>query len=99
AFDSLEADDTYAHSSDVTVNRPTGAMSDGALSAVDGLVSALERMATRALKASPLTMGLDITSSESQANRLYESHARSVRAMQHYCETLLERLFTLALEA
>lgn len=99
AYSQLEPDDTYIHTDVVTVNRPVGAVDSHSLGAIDGLIAALERMATRALKSMPIMMGLSESNTETQANRQYEVYAAGIKSIQHYTETLLERLLTLALEA
>jgi hypothetical protein len=68
------------------------------LGAVDALIKALERMATRALKTMPLMMGLDQSTNETDSNRQWEIHAAGIKSIQHYAESLLEHLLTLALE-
>lgn len=99
AYSNLEPDDAYVHTDVVTVNRPVGAVDASSLGAIDTLIQALERMATRALKSMPLMMGLDRSTSETNSNREYEIFAAGIKSIQHYAETLLERLLTLALEA
>lgn len=95
----LEPDDAYVHPNVTKVNRPVGAVDSSSLGAVDGLIKALERMAVRALKTVPLMMGLDMSTSEGQANRQWEIYAAGIKALQHLAETLLERLLTLSLQA
>ena len=56
-------------------------------------------MATRALKSMPVMMGLSESNTETQANRQWEVFATGIKSIQHYAETLLERLLTLNLEA
>lgn len=99
AYAELEPDDAYVHTDVVTVNRPVGAVDSSSLGAIDGLIAALERMATRALKSMPIMMGLSESNTETQANRQYEIYAAGIKSIQHYAETTLERLLTLALEA
>ena len=98
AYAQLEPDDAYVHSSSVTVNRPVGAVDASSLGAVDALIKALERMATRALKTMPLMMGLDQSTNEADSNRQWEIFAAGIKSIQHYVETTLERNYTLALE-
>ena len=50
AYSALEPDDTYIHTDIVTLNKPVGTVDASSLGAVDGLITALERMATRALR-------------------------------------------------
>jgi len=99
AFSSLEPDDTYVHTEHVTVNKPVGALASGGLSGIDAVITMLERQAVRALKTNGLLMDLGSTTSESEANRKWEMQAASIKSIQHYTETVLERLLKLALEA
>jgi hypothetical protein len=99
AYAQLEPDDAYVHSDAVSVNRPVGTVDANSLGAVDALIKALERMATRALKTMPLLMGVAEGTSEANANRQWELYAAGIKSIQHYAENLLEQLFMLALEA
>lgn len=96
-YSSLEPDDAYVHTSVIKINRPVGTMSGSSLGAVEGMVRGLERMATRALKSMPLLMGSNEGVSETHANRQWEIHVAGIKSIQHLCETLMGRLFTLAL--
>jgi len=98
-FRDLPPDAAYVHTGPIAVNRPTGAVDSSSLGAVDGIIGALERMIARATKTNPLLMGIPSGGTESQANRVYEAQMQSIRAFQHLCEQLLERLFDLALQA
>ncbi len=99
AYTALEPDDAYVHPDIITVNRPVGTVDTSSLGAVSGLIEALERMATRALKTVPLVMGTRQTSSETQSNREWELWAAGIKALQHPLEELLAYNFTLALQA
>lgn len=98
-YGALEPDDAYIHLDTIALNRPVGTLDTSSLGAIDGIIAALERMATRALKTIDLLMGLDVSGSETHANRQWETHAARIKAMQHLLESLLENLFTLALRA
>ncbi len=98
-YDALEPDDAYIHSDVVTVNRPVGTVDSESLGAVGMLITSLERMATRALKSMPLLMGMESASGETHANRQWEIQAAGIKSIQHQAETLLGRLFGLALQA
>lgn len=98
-YGELEPDDAYVHTDVVTVNRPVGTVDSGSLGAVDGLIMALERMITRALKTMPLLMGLQEGGSETHANRQWEIHSAGIKSIQHLLESLLERLLTVMLQA
>lgn len=98
-YSGLEPDDAYIHTDVIAVNRPVGAVDASSLGAVEGLIKALERMITRALKTMPLLMADTAGASEANANRQWEVHAAGIKALQHLAESLLERLLTLALRA
>jgi hypothetical protein len=98
-YGSLEPDDAYVHTDVVAVNRPVGTVDASSLGAVDGLIVALERMITRALKTMPLLMGLQEGGSETHANRQWELHAAGIKSIQHLLESLLQRLLTVMLQA
>lgn len=98
-YSALEPDDTYVHTSTVSVNRPVGAVDSSSLGAIDGVIAALERMSARALKTMPLMLGLDAASNEGQANRQWEIYAAGIKSVQHLIEQLLERLLTVGLRA
>ncbi len=98
-YDELEPDDAFVHLDTVEMGKNVGTVDSSSLGAVDGLIQALERMSTRALKTMPLLMATTDGVSEANANRQWEIFAAGVKSMQHYCETMLERLFTLGLRA
>lgn len=97
-YASLEPDDAYIHTDVIQVNRPVGTVDASSLGAIDGLIRGLERMVTRALKTMPLLMGSNEAVSETHANRQWEIHAAGIKSLQHLAETMLERLFGLALQ-
>lgn len=94
----LEPDDAYVHSSIIGVNRPVGAIDAQSLGMVGELITKLEMMAARATKAMPLVFGIHEVSSEGNSNRQWEIHVASIKAVQHLCETLLEKELGLALQ-
>lgn len=99
AYSRLEPDDAYIHADVVSVNRPVGAVDSSALGAIGGIITALERMLTRALKSVPILQG--VTDGVSEANvriqwRLYQA---TLRSFQQTLEALLSDMLTLALEA
>jgi hypothetical protein len=98
-YSRLEPDDAYVHSDTITVNRPVGTVSGDMLGGIDGLITALERMAARGLKMMPLLMGINDSTTETNANRQWELQAAAIKSLQHLAETMLGRLFGLALEA
>lgn len=94
----LKPDDTFVHTDVVKVNRPIGTLDSSSLSGIDGIIMALERMATRALKTMPLAMGVAQGLSEANANRQWELQAAGIKSLQHLLEGALSRLFGLALQ-
>lgn len=98
-YSQLQPDDAYIHTSNVAVNRPVGAVDASSLGGIDAVITALERMAVRALKTMPLMMGISENVGDVQSNRQWEIFAAGIKSIQHYAETMLGRLFTLALEA
>jgi hypothetical protein len=98
-YGQLKPDDAFVHPDAVEVSKqPVGTMNASGLGVVDGLIKALERMSTRALKTMPLLMATTDGVSEANANRQWEIHAAGIKALQHQCETLLENLLTIALQ-
>jgi len=95
----LEPDDAFVHTDPVSVNRAPGAVDSSVMGGAVGMIEALERMATRSLKSMPLLMGITDGVSEANANRQWEIHAAGVKTVQHFAETLLGRLLSLALQA
>lgn len=98
-YGKLEPDDAYVHLDSIKVNRPVGTLDSSSLGAVAGLIASLERMLVRALKTMPLLQGITDGVSEANANRQWEMHAASIKALQHLVEQQLERLLGLALQA
>ena len=98
-YSQLEPDDAYIHTSTVTVNGAVGAADGRSLQSIQGLIEALERMAVRALKTMPLIMGMTDGVSEANANRQWEIHAAGIKSLQHLCESMLESLLQLAMQA
>lgn len=95
----LEPDDTFIYTSMLDVLEPVGAGGSGKLDGILQTIDWLERMAVRALKTTPFQMAMSQSQTETQATRQWEAHLQGIRAMQHYAETPLSRLFTLALQA
>jgi len=98
-YKALQPDDAFIHLDPIEVNGSVGAVDAKSLGAVDALIRAIERMTVRALKSMPLLMGTTDGVAEANANRQWEIHAQGIKSIQHLIETLLERLFTLALQA
>lgn len=99
AYSQLKPDDTYIHTSETTINKPIGAADSGSLAGIDAVVTMLEGMSVRALKTMPVMLGMVAREGDVQASRQFEIFNAGIKSLQHYCETMLKRLFTLALEA
>lgn len=95
----LQPDDTLVHTSMVKVNTPVGAVDTASMGGIASVIDWLEREATKALKSVPFLMSMSQSQTETMANRQWEAHLQGIRTMQHYAETPLSRLFTLALQA
>lgn len=98
-YKKLKPDDVYIHSDVIAVNQPVGALNANSLGMIEGLLKAIERMATRALKTMPLLMATTDGVSEANANRQWEIYAQLIKSIQHFVEAVLEKHFTLALQA
>ena len=98
-YSQLEPDDAYVHASTIKVNGNVGTLSAQSLGMIDSLITKLERMATRAMKQMPLLLGIDESTTDANANRQWEIQAAGIKAIQHLCEQMLERLLGLALQA
>lgn len=99
AYAALEPDDAFIHSDMTVLNKPAGTIDSDSIGAIDKIIEKLERMATRALKSNSLLMGNDESASETDSNRRWEVHVAGIKAIQHYCESMLESLLTLGMEA
>jgi hypothetical protein len=97
SYSNLDPDQAWVHTDTVEFKSPIGAIGD--LEGVGPLFAVLERMAVRALKSMPLLMGMPEGVSEANANRQWEVHVASIRAIQSIVEAALSSLFTLYLEA
>lgn len=95
----LEPEDAFVHTDDQEVHRPVGALDGQSVQAADALIKSLERMAVQALKTVPLMLGITDGVSEANSNRQWEIEVASVKSCQHLAETMLEGLFSTALEA
>ena len=99
AYSKLEPDDAFVHESSVTINNPIGAATGTNLTGIDGLILALERMLTKALKTMPLMMATPGSQgNQANANRQWEIQAAGIKALQHLAENLFQNLFTIALQ-
>jgi hypothetical protein len=98
AYAGLEPDDAWVHLDAFELGKPVGAGDKNALGGIGDVIKALERMAVRALKTLPLLMGINEATSETHANRQWEIYAAGIKAIQHPCETLIERFLNLVLQ-
>lgn len=98
-YSQVRPEDAYVHFSAVKINRPIGALDGSTIGSVDGLMKAIERGMSRALKTSPIIMGITEGTSEAQANRQWEIHAARIKAFQHPAETMIAALLKMELNA
>lgn len=98
-YRSLQPDDALVHDDSFEVKGPVGTVDSSSLGSVDSIITMLERMAVRSLKTMPLILGITDGVSEANANRQWEIMAAGIKSVQHHCETLLERLLELELQA
>lgn len=98
-YGKLQPDEAYVHTSLVTINRPVGTVDSSSLGGIQGIIEVLERMSVRALKTVPIVHGQAQNVSESNANRQWEIYAAGIKALQHFCEVLLEDMFDFMLRA
>lgn len=99
SYAKLRPEDTYIHSSVVTVNQPVGTLNDSSLGAVDALFRVLERQATRAVKSIPLLNGLDTRSSVSDTNRQWEAYVKGIQTVQQLVESVIEAALASVIQA
>lgn len=98
-YSKLRPEDAYVHSDIITIDRPVGTLDASSLGMIEQVIGVLERMLVRALKSTPLMMGLTDGTSEANANRQWEILAQRVKTMQHLCEAPMEDLITFGLQA
>lgn len=94
----LEPDAAFVHTDLTTLNRPVGTVDTESLGGLGPVIEALERMAVRALKTMPFMMAISESTTETQANRQFEQHTITIRAIQHLVENQLGHLLGLALQ-
>lgn len=99
AYAKLQPDDAYIHSDEVEIKGPIGVTNGANLSGIDSIIAVVERMLVRALKTTPLMMGITDGVSEANANRQWEILIAGVKALQHLLESMLNRFFRLACQA
>lgn len=99
AYSRLKPTSTFVHTDVATLGRPIGTVDSSSLGAIDGLIQALERMSTRALKTMPFMMASTQTTTETLANREWEVQTAGIKSIQSLAATMLRRLFSLGLQA
>lgn len=99
AYSRLEPDDTYIHLDIAEVKRPVGTLDSSSLGAVDGLVTALERMLVKALKTVPIMQGITDGVAEANVRVQWKIYRTTLRVFQHMLEQLLDYLLGMALQA
>lgn len=99
AYSRLKPASTYIHTDVITVNKPVGAVDSSSLGAIDGLIQALERMSTRALKTMPFMMASTQTTTETLANREWEVQTAGIQSIQKLAAKMLQRLFMIGCQA
>jgi hypothetical protein len=99
AYSQLQPDDAYVHSDEVEIKGPIGVTTGANLGGVEGIISVVERMLVRALKTTPLMLGITDGVSEANANRQWEMFIAGVKAMQHLAESMLQQFLQLLCQA
>ena len=97
-YSALEPDEAYIHTSNIMINKAIGTLDQVSLGGVDAVITALERMCVRALKTMPLMQGISENVGDVQSNRQWEIYIAGIKSIQHYAETMLERMFEMALQ-
>jgi hypothetical protein len=99
AYQGLEPDSAFIHTTSSTVNGAKAAVSADAVGPIDGVIGALTEQLARGLKSMPIMFGITEGMSEANANRQWEIHAAGVKAIQHIGESIWGNLGTMMLEA
>lgn len=99
SYRNLRPDSTFVHTDVAEMNRPQGTVDSSSLGAIDGLIEALERMNTRALKTMPFMMASTQTTTETLANREWEVQTAGIASLQVHGETQLETQMMLGCQA
>lgn len=98
-YRNLQPDDAFVHTDIFALNTPAGTVDSDSIGAIDTIIERLEKMVTRALKSNSLIMDTENSTSETDSNRRWEIHAAGVKSLQHLCESMMESLLTLSLQA
>jgi hypothetical protein len=99
-YSNLQPDQAYVHMDTIEVRNSVGTMNASGLGALEGIIQGLERQATRALKTNGLLFSSgDGAISDTNANRQWETHVASIKAIQHLLESQLEKHFNTILRA
>jgi hypothetical protein len=97
-YRALKPDDAFIHGNTSKINNPVGTVNAKDMGAVEGIITALERMSVRALKTMPLLFGINEATSETHANRQWEIHVAGIKSMQHLVEFVMESIGDIALQ-
>jgi len=97
-YASLDPDDAYVHTSDITVNDVSGSLNTSGLSAVESIIMILQNQLTLACKTIPILMGINNSTSETHANRQWEDYMAAIRSCQRSLSRALGRAFSLVLQ-
>lgn len=95
----LQPDDVFIHSDLFTLGSPVGTVDSDSIGAIDKIIDRLEATITRALKTNRVVQDTGDNTNETDSNRKWEIHAAGIKSLQHLCESLLESLFSLSLQA
>ena len=98
AVDGIPPDGTIVHTSVYKIQMLKGAAGEGALAHVEAIIRSLERMLVRGTKSVPLLMAIMEGGGEANANRQWETFAKTVKVLQHPVENLLSEFLTYQLE-
>lgn len=99
AYASLQPDDAFIHTDIFTLNPPAGTIDSDSIGAINSILERLERQVTRALKSNSLIMDTGNNTNETDSNRRWEIHAAGIKSLQHGCESMLESLLNVSLQA
>lgn len=96
-YDSLEPNDSLAHTSDIEIKDIGGALNTEGLGAINAVIDWLNNQLTLSCKSVPILMGVNNSTSETHANRQWENYMATIRSCQRKLAEKLNQIFTLAL--
>lgn len=100
-YSDLEPDEAYIHTDDIQVNAPKGALAGAGVSGMGGIntiIEGLERIAARSMKLMPLLLGVQSSTTETNAIRQWQIQMASVSSIQELLKDTVTKLLKLALE-